>query len=40
VEGAGDEKRDVVDHVAVRQVVHELCERSHCVRSDISELGY
>jgi hypothetical protein len=39
VERARDEQRHVVDHVAVRDVVHELGERADGVGADVAELG-
>lgn len=38
VEGASDEKRNVVDHVAVCDVVHELPQGLASVGPDIAEL--
>jgi hypothetical protein len=39
VQCSGDEQRDVVDHVAVREVFHELGERAGGVGLDVAELG-
>ena len=37
VKCACDEESDVVDHVAVGKIVHELCERADCIGSYIAE---
>jgi hypothetical protein len=39
VQCSGDEQRDVVDHVAVREVFHELGERAGGVGLDVAKLG-
>lgn len=39
VEGTGDEQRNVIDHVSVRQVLHELGQRSSRIGLDIAKLG-
>lgn len=40
MECAGDEESHVVDHVSIRHVVHELCERSDSIGANVSKLGY
>ncbi len=39
VEGASDEEGDIVDHVAICYVVHELGEGPDGVGADVAELG-
>jgi len=39
VEGAGDEEGDVVDHVAVGEVVEEFGEGADCVGAKVAEFG-
>ena len=39
MQGAGDEQCNVVDHITVCEVFHELGERTGGVGLDIAELG-
>lgn len=39
VKGSSDEKRDIVDHIAIREVIHEFGEGASCVGLEIAEFG-